>query len=124
MSGAYCGGCGEGSLLGDPGGKGRRPVVCDLCGWTADGAELPSEWREDEAPWTKRERKRAGTLFFLWIDLDPKEPEVCSDILAILRLDGMMAAPRVLVELEVKPADGTLARLRAVKGVSDVRLVP
>lgn len=124
MSGQYCGGCGEGDLLAHPSGKGKRPVVCDLCGWTADGAELPSQWMEDDIPWTKRERKQAGTLHFLWIDLDPKQPDVCSDIMALLKIDGMMVAPHTLMELETKPTEAVLAKLRAVKGVSDVRLVP
>lgn len=124
MSGPFCGGCGEGDLLAHPSGAGKRPVVCDLCGWTADGAELPSPWMEDDIPWTKRERKKAGTLCFLWIDLDPKLPDVCSDIMAVLKVDGMRVAPRVLMELDAKPAEATLAKLRAVKGVTDVRLVP
>ncbi len=79
---------------------------------------------EDDIPWTKRERKKAGTLCFLWIDLDPKLPDVCSDIMAVLKVDGMRVAPRVLMELDAKPAEATLAKLRAVKGVTDVRLVP
>jgi len=29
-------GCGEGTLLPDPGGKGAEPAACDLRGWKAD----------------------------------------------------------------------------------------
>lgn len=123
MSGTFCGGCGEGNLVRDPAGVGKEPVVCDLCAWTADGAELSRQWMEDDdVPWTKRERKAAGRLFFLWLDIDPRhEDEAVSAILRVLKLDGMCVAPRVLLELETPPP---LEKLRAIPGVSGVRLAP
>jgi hypothetical protein len=126
MSGQFCGGCGEGELVDDPAGKGRRPVVCDLCGWTADGADVPRKWPdEDEAPWTKRERKAAGNLFFLWIDVDPRAKDVDFDIMHVLGLTSMMSGgPRLLVELEARPSDAVLAALARLKGVTGVRLAP
>lgn len=124
MSGAYCEGCGEGNLLPDPGGAGRTPVRCDLCGWTADGAELGSKWMDDEVPWTKRERKEQGKLFFLWIDLDRDEPDCVESIMHLLKLDGMTSSAKTLLELERKPSEETLASLRGVRGVSRVSLVP
>ena len=125
MSGQYCGGCGEGDLRRDPAGQGKQPVACDLCGWTADRADLPSEWLEEEPPRTKRARKAAGTLFFLWIDVNPSVKDVVFDIMKVLRLSGMSCGgPRLLVELESKPSEEVLARLAHVKGVTGVRLVP
>jgi hypothetical protein len=126
MSGQFCGGCGEGELVDDPAGKGRRPVVCDLCGWTADGADVPRKWpMEDEAPWTKRERKAAGTLFFLWVDVDRAAEDVEFGIMDVLELTSLTGGgPRLLIELEAKPSAATLARLAALKGVTGVRLVP
>ena len=124
MSGVFCGGCGEGTLLPDLRGSGRRPVACDLCGWTADAADLPGEWREDDAPWTKRERKQAGRLHFLWVDLDPGDGDAVSGVMQVLGLDGMSVAPRTLVELEARPSDAQLERLRGVPGVTRVWLVP
>ena len=125
MSGVYCGGCGEGDLLPDPGGTGRRPVRCDLCGWTADEAELPRKWpADDEAPWTKSERKAAGRLFFLWIDLDPDDDAAVFEIMGLLGLENLSLAPRVLVELGARPSAETLRKLSGVRGVRGVRLVP
>ena len=125
MSGQYCGGCGEGDLLGNPGGKGKQPVVCDLCGWTADRADLFSEWFEDGPPRTKRARKAAGTLFFLWIDVDPSVPDVVFAVMKVLKLTGMNSGgTHLLVELGSKPSEDVLARLAQLKGVTGVRLVP
>ena len=126
MSGAYCEGCGEGELLGNPGGEGLQPVRCDLCGWTADAAELGRAWLSDEGPpWTKRERKKAGSLFFLWVDVDPKAGEATFDVMHVLGLNGMSGSgSRSLIELETKPAPETLDKLRAVTGVTRVWLAP
>lgn len=126
MSGQFCGGCGEGDLVDDPAGTGRRPVVCDLCGWAADGADVPRQWpADDEAPWTKRERKAAGTLFFLWVDVDRAATEVEFEIMDVLQLRSLMGGgPRLLIELDTRPSAETLARLAALKGVTGVRLAP
>jgi hypothetical protein len=126
MSGQFCQGCGEGDLVRDPEGKGRVPVRCDLCGWTVDRESLPSEWLEEDVavPWTKRARKAAGTLFFLWIEVDSKVPDVEFEVMRVLGLRGMSGGPRILVELETKPPAETLARLAALKGLTRVHLVP
>jgi hypothetical protein len=125
MSGTFCGGCGEGDLRPNPGGPGRRPVLCDLCGWTADQETLPSEWLEDDGPpATKRERKNAGLLFFLWVDLDPDNDDAVGAVMRILGVTSMSVAPRSLLELGTKPSEDQLARLAGVPGVSGVRLVP
>lgn len=125
MSGAFCDGCGEGNLVADPAGAGREPVRCDLCGWTADAAELPRKWLEDDGPpWTKRERKAAGRLFFLWIDLDPDDDDAIGGIMKLLGITGMSVSPRSLIELESKPAGETLEKLRAIRGVTRVWMAP
>lgn len=125
MSGTFCDGCGEGNLLPDPGGAGRSPVRCDLCGWTADEDELSRKWLEDDdVPWTKRERKAAGRLFFLWIDLDPDDDDAVSQVMRLLGVTSMSVAPRVLVELESRPSDDVLRRLAAVRGVTRTWLAP
>ena len=122
MSGAYCGGCGEGNLVRDSGGDGKRPVRCDLCGWAADGAELPSEWPDEDAPpWTKRERKNAGRLFFVWIDATE---DALDEAMKRLGQTSWSVAPRVLVELESRPTEETLARLRELPGVTRVWMAP
>ncbi len=119
------GGCGEGDLAPDPGGRGSRPVVCDLCGWTADAAVLPRKWLDEDArPWTKRERKKAGRLFFLWIDLDPEDDGAVGDIMKILGLSGMSISDRTLLELETRPTESTLRKLGELRGVTRVWLAP
>lgn len=127
MSGVYCDGCGEGSLLPDPGGKGKQPVACDLCGWKADLVEQPRKIPcDDEEPWTKRERKNAGKLFFLWIRFDPKIDDAVFGAMEVLGLDSMSSGggDDSLVELEKKPTDEQMERLLKVKGVKKVRLAP
>ncbi|HEX7901173.1 MAG TPA: hypothetical protein VF950_25670 [Planctomycetota bacterium] len=124
MSGVFCGGCGEGNLRPDPAGAGRRPVRCDLCEWTADEDALPREWPEEDLPWTKRERKAAGRLFFLWVDLEPGNDAAVSALMKALRLTSMSVAPRVLLELEEKPSDDLLRSLAALRGIRGLRLVP
>jgi hypothetical protein len=127
MSGVYCGGCGEGELRHDPGGAGRRPVACDICGWTTDKASMPEDaWADDgsEPPRTKRERKKAGLLFFLWVDLDRVDVETAGRVMGVLGVSGMSVASRSLLELAAKPSEDALARLAALPGVRGVRLVP
>jgi hypothetical protein len=125
MSGTFCGGCGEGDLRPDPGGAGRRPVACDLCGWQADGALLPRKWLDgDERPGTKRERKAAGTLFFLWIDLDPDDDDATGSVMELLGLESFSPSPRALVELATRPSEETLATLRKIPGVARAVLAP
>lgn len=125
MSGIFCDGCGEGDLVPQPGGPGRRPVACDLCGWTADAEDLPRKWSEEDAPaWTKRERKQAGRLFFLWIDLDPRNDEAVSRVMGILGIHGMSVAPRSLVELEDRPSEAVLRSLSEVPGVTRAWVAP
>jgi hypothetical protein len=126
MSGTFCEGCGEGDLVADPTGAGERAVVCDLCGWKApDLLALPRKWLADPEPFTKRDRKRAGKLFFLWLDLDPDAEDVAFDVMDVLELKGMGGTgARALIELERRPSEPTLERLRAVKGVRDVFLAP
>lgn len=126
MSGTYCGGCGEGDLRPDPKGRGEEPVACDLCGWKADGALLPRKWMDDDgaAPWTKRERKAAGKLFFLWIDLDSKDDDLVDAVMKTLDLRSLSIAPTTLVELEARPGEETLAALRRIPGVTRAELAP
>jgi hypothetical protein len=127
MSGVYCDGCGEGNLRPDPGGTGAEPVACDLCDWKADLALQPRKWMDDDGmPWTKRERKNAGTLFFLWLTLDPRKDDAVFGVLEVLGLDGMSSGggPESLVELEKKPTEDQLRRLAGVDGVLKVRLAP
>jgi hypothetical protein len=125
MSGVYCGGCGEGNLLPDPGGKGAEPVACDLCGWKADLRDQPSKWMDDDGvPWTKRERKKAGTLHFLWLHFDPAKDDAVFSVMDILGLNGMSSSAESLVELATKPTEGQLRRIAAVDGVTKVWLAP
>lgn len=122
-----CDGCGEGNLVGDPAGTGPRPVVCDLCGWKApDILALPRKTLAHPRPFTKRERKKAGKLFFLWLDLDPKVEGVSFDVMDVLELNGMSRRgnERALIELEKRPSEDTLERLRGVKGVTGVFQAP
>ena len=122
MSGVFCDGCGEGNLLPDASGCGESPVRCDLCGWTADGATLPRKWMDgDDVPWTKRERKQAGTLFFLWIDATE---DALGEAMKRLGQTSWCVAPRVLVELETRPTEEMLARLRDLPGVTRVWMAP
>ncbi len=122
MSGVFCDGCGEGGLLADSGGKGKEPVKCDLCGWTADAAELSRKWMDDDgSPWDKRERKQAGKLFFLWIDA---EEDALTQAMRLLGQTSWSVAPRVLIELESLPTEETLERLRKIRGVTRVWLAP
>jgi hypothetical protein len=127
MSGVYCDGCGEGNLLPDPGGKGEEPVACDLCGWKADLREQPRKWMEDDGPtWTKRVRKRAGTLFFLWLTFDPAKGDAVFDVMKILGLDSVSSGGGAdsLIELATKPTEDQFRRLAAIDGVTKVRLAP
>ena len=125
MSGVYCDGCGEGSLLPDPGGVGVEPVVCDLCGWKADLTDQPRKWMDDDGvPWTKRERKKTGTLFFLWLHLDPEKGDAVFQVMEILGLESMSSSGGTLVELETKPSEEALRRIAAVNGVTKVWLAP
>jgi hypothetical protein len=126
MSGVYCGGCGEGSLRVDPAGTGAKPVVCDLCGWTYDDVrELPREWRVEHEPWTKRQRKKAGKLFFLWVHTDPAAGRAIFDVMGVLGLDSVTSSGTgSLIELDAAPSEETQERLRAVTGVTKVWLVP
>lgn len=121
MSGVYCDGCGEGDLLPDPTGKGKQPVACDLCGWKADFSQLPRKipcTGEDDPPWTKRERKAAGKLFFLWVTMDPKK-DPTFDIMDLLGLTSMSSGGGrdTLLELETKPTPEQMEKLAALKGV-------
>jgi hypothetical protein len=125
MSGVYCDGCGEGTLLADPGGKGAEPVACDLCGWKADLRDQPRKrMGDDGVPWTKRARKKAGTLHFLWLDLDLAKGDAVSSVMEILGLDGMSSSAESLVELEARPTEDQLRRIAAVDGVTRVWLAP
>ena len=125
MSGVYCGGCGEGNLLPDPGGKGSEPVACDLCGWKADLRDQPSKWMDDDGvPWTKRERKKSGALHFLWLHFDPAKGDAVFSVMEILGLNGMSSSAESLVELDAKPTDDQLRRISAVDGVTKVWLAP
>lgn len=124
MSGRFCEGCGEGDLRPDPGGAGREPVACDLCGWTGDASRLPFRCLLREEPWTKRARKAAGRLFFLWIDLDAERPGLPAAVSAALGLPRLSFASRTLLELETKPGPEQLARVRALQGVARAWLAP
>ena len=127
MSGVYCGGCGEGDLVKDPAGAGPAPVICELCGWTdPDVTQIPFESRiEDDEPWTKRQRKAAGRLHFLWIDFAPGEHRGTFGAMEVLGLRGLTSSGRrALVELERRPSDETLERLRAVTGVVKAWIIP
>jgi len=125
MSGVYCDGCGEGSLLPEPGGVGAEPVACDLCGWKADLRDQPRKWMEDDdVPWTKRERKKAGTLFFLWLQFDPDRGDAGFQVMEILGLQSMSSSGGTLVELETQPSDEALRKIAAVDGVTKVWLAP
>jgi len=125
MSGVFCDGCGEGNLLSDPGGRGAQPVACDLCGWKADLTEQPRKWMEDDGvPWTKRERKKAGTLFFLWLHLDSAKGDAVFQVMDILGIHSMSGSTEALVELEKKPTDEMLERLARVDGVTRIWLAP
>jgi hypothetical protein len=125
MSGVYCGGCREGHLLPDPSGKGADPVVCDLCAWKADAAQLPQmRLAEEGASWTKRQRKEEGRLFFLWLLFDHEEPGVAFAIMKVLGVREMHTSASSLMELEKRPTDGQLRNLGAIPGVHGVRLAP
>jgi len=127
MSGVSCDGCGEGNLQPDPGGQGAEPAVFDLCGWKCDLREQPRKWMDDDGiPWTKRERKKAGTLFFLWITLDPKKDDAVFGVMEALGLDGMSTGGGrdLLVELEAKPSPEALAKVATVDGALKVWLAP
>lgn len=127
MSGVYCDGCGEGNLLHDPGGKGAEPAVCDLCGWTCDLREQPRKWMDDDGiPWTKRERKAAGKLYFLWVTLDPKKDDAVFGVMQALGLESMSSGggEDSLIELETKPSPEVLGKVAKVDGVLRVRLAP
>jgi hypothetical protein len=127
LSGVSCDGCGEGNLLPDPGGKGEEPVACDLCGLKADLRKQSRKWMDDDGiPWTKRERKKAETLFFLWVTLDPERGDAVFDVMKVLGLDGMSSGGGAdsLIELDTKPTDDQVRRLAAVDGVTKVWLAP
>jgi hypothetical protein len=125
MSGVYCGGCGEGNLLPELSGKGADPVVCDLCAWKADASLLPQRRiADDAAPWTKRQRKEEGRLFFLWLLFDHEEPEVAFSIMKVLGLREMHTSASSLMELGKKPTEEQLRKLAAIPGVHGVRLAP
>jgi hypothetical protein len=125
MSGVVCGGCGEGLLRPDPAGQGADPVICDLCAWKADAALLPRKRIDDNnARWTKRQRKEEGRLFFLWLRFDHDEPEVAFAIMKVLGIREMHTPESSLMELKEKPTEDQLKRLAAIPGVREVRLAP
>ena len=126
MSGVYCDGCGEGNLVRDPKGRGKEPAACDLCGWKCDLREQPRKIPcDDDTPWTKRERKAAGQLFFLWVTMDPKK-DPTFEVMDALGLTSMSSGggEDTLIELESKPTEEQLEKLKAVKGVKKYWLAP
>ncbi|HZE95797.1 MAG TPA: hypothetical protein VE981_02105 [Planctomycetota bacterium] len=112
-------------MLPDQKGKGVEPVACDLCGWAADLRELPRKWMgNDGVPWTKRERKVAGRLFFLWVHSDGTNDDAVFQVMDILGLQSMSSSAESLVELEAKPTPEMLEKLARVKGVRKAWLSP
>ncbi|HZE95798.1 MAG TPA: hypothetical protein VE981_02110 [Planctomycetota bacterium] len=124
MSGVYCKGCGEGNLLPDPAGQGTGPVICDLCCWVADIAGLPNISLEHGEPRTKRGRKAAGTLYFLWVHDDEGGRRAASGVMDLLEVTVLRSSPVSLVELDRKPSPDVLEKIAALKGVRKVWLVP
>lgn len=127
MSGMFCDGCGEGDLKPDPNGTGKRPVICDLCGWTADAEELSRKWASDDfggTTWTKRDRKRRGRLFFLWVDFDPGNDDAGTAVMRLLGITAMSVARRTLIELDRAPSAETMRKLGEIPGVTRVWLAP
>ncbi len=125
MSGYSCDGCGEGNLVDDPQGKGAHPVICDLCAWTADAAEMSRKiLGGDGVPWTKRARKQRGELFFLWVRFDHDNMDAAFAVMKVLGLKSMHTSASSLIEVEKKPSDEQLWKLAEIPGVVEVRLAP
>jgi len=59
--------------------RSRSPAI-SAAGRRTPRSAAPVDGRR-RVPWTKRERKRAGTLFFLWLQFDPNKGDAVFQVM-------------------------------------------
>lgn len=131
MSGPICQRCGCPYLRSiDESSLGKDPAQCGYCGWKGDVSKSMRAWLTPEMSrkWSERmERLRAGTLVLVRIRVDPKADMTLSmDIMMVLGLDSMshdVGTDMIVVELERRPSDAQVDRLRSLAGVLGVEVV-
>lgn len=75
-------------------------------------------------PWTKRERKLRGGLYFLWVQFDPDDLDAAFAVIRVLGLKSMHSSASSLIELDQRPSEQQLRWLGQIDGVREVRLAP
>jgi hypothetical protein len=124
MSGVFCPTCMEGDLCRREGGEGKDPVECDLCGWRGDRSGLGSTWpMAPEGP-SLRELKKAGKLFYVWVEFDGDPGDATFDVMEALGATGASGGGRIVhLTMETRPTEDQISEVRAVAGVREVRVV-
>ncbi len=121
-----CPDCHEMWLKANPSGKGRQPIICEICGWTGDGAKLPRKipMHDGREGPSKRALKLAGRLFFVRIECARQPSDRLIDgIMKTLHLTGLSISKRIVVELPARPDDAQVEALRKLRGVRKVEVV-
>lgn len=102
-------------------------VRCEYCGWRGDVTRSPRKMLVPESyrQWGERlQRKRDGRVFVVRVAFDGRSRDrVVDEVMRELKLTSAgTRGSRMMVELESRPDDAVLERLRALRGVQSVDL--